>query len=175
MAGVFGFAFGALIEGGGQPSQAVSGEPATTPTPAPSRMRPALPTPTASARDRPSPDYGFADTVVAESGVRFLVFDRADILVGAAATAEAARNGATVDPDGGYYVRNNNKRKRRLRLAESVRIRGGTALGGSGVSGRDMSVEEFTTALRNADAPVPVVLTYDAEGRVVTLAEAVLP
>jgi hypothetical protein len=167
---IFGLAFGALLEGGGQPGRAASREPGETPAPARSRL--ALPTPTTRVGDRPSPDYGFADEVLEQSGVSFLVFDRADILVGAQATAEAARAGRTVNPDGGYYVRNNNERKRRLRLAEGVRIQGGTALG---TSRRDMGVDELAKALDRADDPVPVLLTYDDEGRVATVAETTLP
>jgi hypothetical protein len=171
---IFGLAFGALLEGGGQPGRAASREPGAASAPARSRL--ALPTPTTRVGDRPSPDYGFADEVLEQSGVSFLVFDRADILVGAQAAAEAARAGRTVDPDGGYYVRNNNERKRQLRLAEGVRIQGGTALGTSGRDmGRDMDVDELAKALDRADDPVPVLLTYDDEGRVATVAETTLP
>jgi len=169
MAAVFGLAFGALLEGGGEPSQAASKQPEVK---ASARSKVALPTPTASARDRPSPDYGFALEVVERSGASFLVFDRADILVGAPATAEAARNGATVDPDGGYYVRNNNKRERRLRIADEAQINGGDALGGSDGG---MSMAEFAQALDDADEPVPVLLTYDDADRVATVVETRLP
>ena len=171
MAAVFGLAFGALLEGGGGQSRAATSTPIGTPSPG---RKIALPTPTASMSDRPSPDYGFAAGVVERSGATYLVFDRADILLGAQATAEAARNGTQVDPDGGYYVRNNNKRQRQLRIADSVQIRGGRVLTGTS-SERSLSLEELAVTLDDANDPVPVLLSYDDDGRIATIAETTLP
>lgn len=171
MAAVFGLAFGALLEGGGGQRQAATSTPKDTPA---AGRRVALPTPTASVGDRPSPDYGFATGIAERSGATYLVFDRADILVGPQASAEATRDGARVDPDGGYYVRNNNKRERRLMIADGVRIRGGRALTGR-KDEHSLSLEELATALDDANDPVPVLLTYDEEGRIATIAETTLP
>jgi hypothetical protein len=169
MTAVFGLALGALLERGDDGSSPASIRADPTPSARPSV---ALPTPTASAPDRPNPDYGFARAVEERSGASFLVFDRADILVGSAAKTEAARDGAQVDPDGGYYVRNKNKRERRLRIGDDAQIRGGPPLDGHGGS---MSADELATALDDAGKPVPVLLTYDDEGRIETLAVTTLP
>lgn len=141
-------------------------------TPSPPRIV-AYP-PTATPRpDQPSPDFGYLEGEEHHDGITYLLFNRALLLTGARATAEADRYG---QQRLGYFVVDKSPKVRRFELAE------GAALSGSQLLTSQPQLTEVTLDRllnyldRHADErPLPVWLHYDGAGRIVTVEEQYLP
>ncbi|KWX02546.1 hypothetical protein TH66_12460 [Carbonactinospora thermoautotrophica] len=131
-------------------------------------------TPTATPRpDQPSPDFGYLEGEERREGVTYLVFNRATLLTGARATAEADRYG---QQRLGYFVVDENPRVRRFALAEGARLSGSQLLTGQ-PQPTEVTLDRLLNYLdRHADErPLPVWLRYDAAGRIVAVEEQYLP
>jgi hypothetical protein len=119
---------------------------------------PAPPQPTATpADDRPSPDVGYVLDVNDQDGEVVLVFDRVTVLEGDEAEERAAERGENVQA-GGWYLNNDNDRTRDLIVTDAAKP----------------AAQAVRDQLDGDRDEVPVVVTYDDEGKVDSLSELTL-
>lgn len=145
-------------------------------TAAPSSAAPAAPAAVATSTDHGRTDFGFIAGSFTRDGRRYVRFDRALMLTGAAAAAAKAAHG--LDPHDGpdYYVQNDNPRLRTYRLSPSVTVLGSQQLTGSPTL-KKVPLQRLLDHLRTRPAGSthpPFTLTFRA-GQVVTVTEQYLP
>lgn len=133
----------------------------------------ASPSPTVTPFTHPDPDFGYVTAVTTSGSVVKLSFDRATLETGPAAASAAAAHGQTVEDD--YYIVNDNPLIRTFELSPSVVVTGSSDLSGE-VGPKPSTVAALEAWVKaNPKTKLPVDLSYDASGKVTTVAEVFFP
>lgn len=168
--GVFGGNGGDSTGQAAEQSQQPPSESATPTTATPT----ASTVPTVNPTDYPDNDFGFLRAIKNESGHTVLVFDRAILLTGDAAKAEAEKQGIELTND--YLITNDNKRLRDRVVAAKVTATGSQILTGQPAPTTIDPQQVFNYVGSHREPPLPVYLRYDkATGEVTKIEEVYFP
>ena len=149
------------VTAGGAVALSSTSTAATTSTPA-----------VVTSTDHGRTDFGFVSSTFTRNGVRYVRFDRAVMLTGAAAARAKAAHGLDPSEPPDYYIQNDNPRLRTYALARDVRVVGSQVLTGSPAL-KPVTLQRFVDHVRTRPAGAtypPFVLTF-AKGKVVKITE----
>ena len=125
-----------------------------------------------TSKDHGRTDFGFIAGSFTANGARYLRFDRAIFLTGAAAAAAKAAHGIDPSEPPDYYIQNDNRRLRTYALAANVQVYGSQVLTGSPAV-KPVTLQKLVDHLRTRPAGStypPFVLTF-SKGKVVKIVE----
>ena len=173
---IFGMLLGMLGGNGGGTGQAAEVSP--QPSSAPATSKTATPTassvPNVDPTDYPDNDFGFLRDIKTQSGHTVLVFDRAILLTGDAARAEAEKQGIELTND--YLITNDNTRLRDRVVAAKATATGSQILTGQPAPTPIDPQKVYDYVGSHRDPPLPVYLRYDkTTGEVTKIEEVYFP
>jgi hypothetical protein len=181
-------ALGLLLLSVGCTSSSTTGAPSPSPTSrftssvtlSPATLSPSTPAPEASAAAS-GKDFGFLVGVVSQTPL-VLRFDRALWLSGEAADKAAAAHGDETPVPNDYYIVNDNRLLRQVRVSPTCAVYGSLQLTGfvdgdrASVNPQRESIEDLVRFLATpAGRHTPWHLTYDARGVVTRIQEQYVP
>src|SRR5262245_31221344 len=173
---VFGMLLGVLGDNGGGTGQAadLSHQPSSAPATSKTATSTASSVPTVDPTDYPDNDFGFLRDIKTQSGHTVLVFDRAILLTGDAARAEAEKQGIKLTND--YLITNDNTRLRDRVVASKVTATGSQILTGQPAPTSIDPQKVFDYVGSHREPPLPVYLRYDkTTGEAIKVEEGYFP
>jgi hypothetical protein len=174
---VFGMLLGVFDGNGGNPTGEAatqSQQPSSEPTTSKAATSTPSTVPTINPTDYPDNDFGFLRDIRNEDGHTVLVFDRAILLTGDAAKAEAEKQGIELTND--YLITNDNKRLRDRVVATKVTATGSQILTGQLAPTTIDPQKVFDYVGSHREPPLPVYLRYDrTTGEVTKIEEVYFP